>query len=101
MRNRMQRAERRAFMYEDEIRGHLQTRDVQMAINAAVAHVQSALSKEMRHGSGRGSRVTALVAGILEHLARAVPDASVEGEGRTTIAELMGLFEKGLRDGGT
>lgn len=101
MRNRLQRAERRAFLYEDEIRRHLQDRDASGAVNAAVAHLQSALSKEFRHGSERGLRVTALVTGIVEHLARAIPDASVDGSGRAAIAELMALFEKGLRDGGT
>lgn len=101
MRNRLQRAERRAFLYEDQIRSHLQSRDTRMAVNTAAAHLQSSLSKEMRHGSGHGARVAALVAGILEHVARAIPEAAVEGTGRAPIADLMALFEKGLRDGGT
>jgi len=101
MRNRLQRAERRAFLYEDEIRRHLQDRDARGAVNAAVAHLQSTLSKEFRHGSERGLRVTALVTGILEHLARGIPDATVDASGRPALAELMDLFEKGLRHGGT
>jgi hypothetical protein len=100
MRNRLQRAERRAFRYEDQIRACLQGRDGHMAVNVAVAHLQSSLSKEQRYGSEHGLRVAALVTGILEHLARAIPDATVEGTGRPPIAELMALFEKGLRDGG-
>ena len=101
MRNRLQRAERRAFLYEDEIRRHLQDRNAGGAVNAAVAHLQSTLSKEFRRGSERGLRVSALVAGILEHLARGIPDATVDASGRPALAELMALFEKGLRDGGT
>jgi 20S proteasome alpha/beta subunit len=100
MRGRLERAERRAYLYEDEARGHLKARDARMAVNVVVAHLQSALSKEMRHGSERGLRVSALVAGIIEHLARAVPGADAGGTGRPALAELMDLFDKGLADGG-
>jgi hypothetical protein len=99
MRNRLQRAERRAYEYQDKIRDWVRKRDGRMAVNAAVAHLQSELSKRVRHSEDNGVRVQMLSAGIVEHLAEAVPEYLPEGSGRPTREELLDLFERGLRKG--
>lgn len=99
MRTRLQRAERRACVYQDRIRDWVQKRDGRMAVNAAVAHMQSELSKRLRLGADDGLRVQMLSAGILEHLAEAIPEYCPEGSGRPTRDELLDLFDRGLRQG--
>lgn len=100
MRNRLERVEKRAYKYQDRIRGHIRQKHTHLAVNAAIAHLQGELSKLRRYKVVRGERVDVALAGLIERFADEAPALLIDSRhpDNSTWA-LMEIFEQALRTG--